>query len=41
MKAINFYEVLVRSLPSGDLLLQTEYKYTLVQITTQYNVFAN
>jgi len=30
---------LVRSLPGGDLLLQTEYKCTIIQIVTHYNVF--
>jgi len=33
--------VLTYSLPSGDLLLQTECKYTIVQINTQYNVLVN
>jgi len=36
-----FYQVLVCSLPSGDLLSQTECKYTIVQINTQYNVLVN
>ena len=36
-----FYKVLVCSLPSGDLLLQTECKYTIVQINAQYNVLIN
>ena len=30
-----FYKVLVRSLPSDDLLLQTEYKGTIVQLILQ------
>ena len=38
IKVIAFYKVLVRSLPSGDLLLQTEYKCTIVQITTHHNI---
>jgi len=32
---------LVRSLPGGDLLLQTEYKCTIIQIATHYNVLFN
>jgi len=36
-----FYKVLICSLPSGDLLLQTECKYTIVQINTQCNVLVN
>jgi len=36
-----FHKVLVCSLPSGDLLLQTECKYTIVQTNTQYNVLVN
>ena len=36
-----FYKVLIWSLPSGDLLLQTECEYTIVQINTQYNVLVN
>jgi len=32
---------LVRSLPSGDLLLHVEHKYTIVQTNTQYNVLVN
>jgi len=35
------YKVLIFFLPSGDLLLQTECKYTTVQINTQYNVLVN
>ena len=41
IKVIDFYKVLVQSLLSGDLLLQTEYKCTIVQITTHYNVLLN
>ena len=36
-----FHKVLVCSPPSGDLLLQTECKCTIVQINTQYNVLVN
>jgi len=36
-----FCKVLICSLPSGDLLLQTECKYTIVKINTHYNVLVN
>jgi len=32
---------LVRSLPGGDLLLKTEYKFTIIEITLHYNVLFN
>jgi len=37
----NFYNVLDYSLPNCDLRLHAEYKYTMVQINTQYNVLVN
>ena len=36
-----FYNVLICSLLSGDLLLQTDCKYTIVQINIQYNALVN
>jgi len=37
----NFYNVLGYSSPNCDLRLHAEYKYTMAQINTLYNVLVN
>jgi len=39
--ANDFYNVVGYSLPRCDVRLHMEYKYTVVQINTQYNVFVS